>query len=200
MAQAIYMTANGVLSHVPAVYMTANGVLKKIQEGYITVSGVERPFFNGFRWNCVTRVHENTSASAFNGTYTVNSYSAGLEDSGKYVMRVNATFSASTDRIRVQAYCMLYGSYKAGDSIQLKWSSGTDPSYTDKIVNYLNSSGNSISGKSVTLSSGSTSGTYSGTIPEGTDRIMFLLSVGTKGTTDTYFSLNSLTIGGKTYI
>lgn len=197
MAQKVFMTVNGVLCNVPAFYMTCGGALRKINEGYLTVSGAERPFWNGARWSCVTRVYEGANASGFTGTYTVNSSSAGLESSGSYVMRVNATFSANSDPIRAQAYCIVYGPYKVGDTVTLKWTGGSDPNYTDKTVQYLNSSGNSIS--STTLSA-SAQGTYTGTIPTNTDRIMFLLSVGTKGTTDTYFSLNSLVIGSRTYI
>lgn len=198
MAKGIYMTTNGVLSKVPSIYGTFDGILKNVKEGYMTVDGVERQFYPGIWLSCSTNIYE-VEGETYTGTYTINSWSSGLEDSGSYVMRINATFSKSTDIIRLQSRTIVYGPYKAGDTVTLKWTSGKDPDYTDKYVVYLDSTGSNII-DSTTLSSSKTSGTYTGTVPEGCAKISFLLSVGTKGTTDTYFSLNSLVIGDITYI
>lgn len=199
MAKGIYMTTDGVLSKVPSIYGTFDGVLENVKEGYMTIDGVERQFYPGIWISCSTNVFESENADSYTGTYTINSWSSGLEDSGSYVMRINATFSKSTDDIRLQSRSIVYGPYKAGDKVTLEWTSGTDPDYTDKYIVYLDSTGSNIIDSTI-LSSSKKSGTYTGTVPEGCCRINFLLSVGTKGTTDTYFSLNSLTIGDITYI
>ena len=201
MAKAWYEGVANIARKVTKPYRGVDGVSRRITKGYRGENGVARQYFQSYCWEFF---HGFFNLGNSINPPTVHSSSSGIEANGSYVMRINSTGHVTDDKCRAFANCILYDDFSNSGTLTLGWTgSQTLPACVDKKVVFYDVDGNVLIDAATVgtvLSPTDMSGIFTTIVPANTQKIEFVISNGTAGTYDLYFSLDSLNINGKVYI